>query len=96
MRSPIATEPNHSIAPTFRLARIAPDGPGASLPQRLRHFNYLFRPCTDPVVLRQVHPPYSSSRIDQKLRRSCDVLSVDSLPCVDQVVAANRFGFRIR
>src|SRR6267143_4747565 len=67
-----------------------------SLPQRLCRFDDLFRPSTDPIVFSQVQPTHSTRRIRQKLGRSCNVLSIFSRTCVDQVVAANHLRFWIR
>ncbi len=67
-----------------------------ALAQALGHFENLFWARTHPIVFREVQPPHSSGRIHQKLGRPGNVLPVNSGARVQQIIAANHFGFRIR
>jgi len=62
----------------------------------LRRFQNLFRPGPHPQILSQIYPAHRARRIDEKLGRPGDILAIDSLPCVNQIVTANGFRFRIR
>ncbi len=62
---------------------------------RLCRFQDLFWPGPDPVILCKIHPAHSARGIQKELGRPGNVLAVNSLPRMDQVVAANRFRFRI-
>ena len=62
---------------------------------RLRCVQDLFRSGADPVILRQIHPAHSAGGIQKELSGPGNVLAVKSLPRMDQVVAANRFCFRV-
>jgi hypothetical protein len=63
--------------------------------EQLGNFENLFGPRTHPIVFRQVQPSNSARRIKQKLRGPCDVVTILSGACVNQIVAPNHFGIRI-
>lgn len=65
------------------------------LAKRVRRFKNLFRPGADPVVLGEVHPADGAGGVQKKLGRPGNVLAVDSLTCMNKVVASNHFRFGI-
>ena len=70
--------------------------PSPFLLQGFGRFKNLFRAGAHPVILREVGPANGAGRVQQELSRPGNVLAIDSLPCVDKIVPANRFQFRIR
>jgi len=65
------------------------------LAKRVRRIKNLFRASADPVVLGEVYPADGAGGIQKKLGRPGNVLAVDSLTCMNKVVAANHFRFGI-
>jgi hypothetical protein len=67
-----------------------------ALSQRLRSLYDLFGPRPHPVVLREIHPADSPRRIQQEFGWPGDVLSIDPSTPMQEIIAANDLGFRIR
>ena len=58
-------------------------------------FQHLLRPGAHPEILSQVYPANGAGRIQQELSGPGNVLAINSLPRMDEIVAANSFHFRI-
>jgi hypothetical protein len=69
---------------------------GTRLRKCFCRFENLFRPGPHQVILSQIYPAHGAGRIYEKLGRPGNVLAIDSLSCVNQVIAANCFRLWIR
>jgi hypothetical protein len=60
-----------------------------TLRQCLHRGEDLFRPCTNPVIFRQIHPSHSARGVKEELGWARDVVSAFAGSGVDQIVSAN-------
>lgn len=66
----------------------------ADLLKQAGSLNYLIGARSHPIILREIHPAHGPRRIDEKLSRPRDIMTVNPRPSMNQVITPN--GVRVR